>query len=115
MRQNRNRRLFPVERFAHLVGDLPEFRQIGNGHIIIRSNAVATHRLGELQRCSASLLLYPDVDHIHWADFSQLEAGVQAGRDCARDNNREIRKLAKRAKWKGLIGKQKPTVREISI
>lgn len=96
--------------------ELEDTRDFNRGmDIIIRSNAVATHRLGELQRCSASLLLYPDVDHIHWADFSQLEAGVQAGRDCARDNSREIRKLAKRAKWKGLIGKRKPMVREITI
>jgi len=83
--------------------------------IIIRSNAVATHRLAELQKMTASLVLYPPVEHIHWADFSQVEPGVAAGVTCARENLSRIRALARKAAWTRFLKSKKNWVREISL
>jgi len=96
--------------------ELEDTRDFNRGmDIIIRSNAVATHRLGELQKSSASLSLYPEVEHIHWADFSQLAPAIEAGRACADENRAAIRSLALRAKWTALFHRRKRVIREITI
>lgn len=83
--------------------------------LIIRSNAVSTHRLGQLQKEDASLVLYPKVEHIHWADFSKYEEGIVSGIECAKECLPQIKKIYGRSKWTGLIKSKKRYIREISL
>ena len=83
--------------------------------LIIRSNAVSTHRLAQLQKEGASLVLYPEVEHIHWANFSSYQDGIAAGIQCAEEELKEIKKIYGRSKWTGLIKSKKKYIREISL
>ncbi len=83
--------------------------------LIIRSNAVSTHRLGQLQKEDASLILYPKVEHIHWADFGRYQEGIASGIECANNYFGEIKKIYGRSKWTGLIKSKKKYIREISL
>ncbi len=83
--------------------------------LIIRSNAVSTHRLGQLQKEGASLVLYPKVENIHWADFGKYQEGISRGIECARENIKKIKTIYGRSKWTGLIRSKKKYIREISL
>ncbi len=98
---------------ARELEDTKDF-QIGMD-LIIRSNAVSTHRLGQLQKESASLVLYPKVEHIHWADFGKYQEGISSGIECTREFLNEIKKIYGRSKWTGLIRSKKRYIREISL
>jgi len=47
--------------------------------IILRSNTITTHRLDKAQSVNADLIISPDVDDLHWADFSQMETAMMRG------------------------------------
>ncbi len=98
---------------ARELEDTKDF-QIGMD-LIIRSNAVSTHRLGQLQKEGASLVLYPKVEHIHWADFGRYEEGIASGIECAKECFEDIKKIYGRSKWTGLIKSKKRYIREISL
>ncbi|BBB32963.1 NTE family protein [Thermotomaculum hydrothermale] len=98
---------------ARELEDTSDF-QIGMD-LIIRSNAVSMHRLGQLQKEEASLVLYPKVEHIHWADFARYEEGIASGIECAKNELKEIKKIYGRSKWTGLIKSKKKYIREISL
>ena len=98
---------------ARELEDTKDF-QIGMD-LIIRSNAVSTHRLGQLQKEGASLVLYPKVEHIHWADFGRYEEGIASGIECAKECFHDIKRIYGRSKWTGLIKSKKKYIREISL
>ncbi len=98
---------------ARELEDTKDF-QIGMD-LIIRSNAVSTHRLGQLQKEGASLVLYPKVEHIHWADFGRYEEGIACGIECAKECFEDIKRIYGRSKWTGLIKSKKRYIREISL
>jgi len=83
--------------------------------IILRANAVTTHRLAVLQKQSAEAILFPQVSHIHWADFAAVTEGIQAGIDCAKENLETIKKLQMRSKWTKYLKYRKKCIREISL
>lgn len=83
--------------------------------IIIRANAVTTNKLAALQKQSAEAILNPAVSNIHWADFSALEEGINAGIQCAEENLEKIKKLQLRSKWTKYIKSQKIYIKEITL
>lgn len=68
--------------------------------IILRSNSVSTHRLDMMQSLNADLLLYPEVDDLHWADFSQMDEAMNRGIQVAKENMGKIKKLLDRRRLK---------------
>ncbi len=77
-----------VSRHLEEVGDLHSAMDI-----ILRSNSVSTHRLDEMQTLNADYLLCPDVDDLHWADFSQMELAMERGEMVTRQNLKNIKRL----------------------
>jgi len=95
------------------LDDTDDFRM--GMDIVMRANAVTTHRLAQLQKQSAEAILFPEVSEIHWADFSALKEGVEAGVKCAEENIHTVKKLQTRSKWTKLIKQSKKCIREIAL
>jgi NTE family protein len=78
--------------------------------IILRSNTVSTYHLDRIQSLNADFLLYPNVEDLHWADFSQLETAMERGIEVARKNIHRIRRvlLKKRVKKSLWLCKKQP-------
>ncbi len=84
------------------IKDTSGFR---NGlNIMVRANAVKAEALKEMQCRFADVLIEPDVDHIHWADFSAMVECVALGEEAARRKVREIKRQIKVARWSSLLG-----------
>jgi NTE family protein len=84
------------------IEDTAGFR---NGlNIMVRANAVKAEALKEMQCRFADVLIEPDVDHIHWADFSAMVECVALGEEAARRSVREIKRQIKLARWSSLLG-----------
>jgi NTE family protein len=73
-------------------------------NIMVRANAIKAEALKEMQCRFADVLIEPDVDHIHWADFSAIEESVRLGEEAARAKVGEIRRQIKLARWSSLLG-----------
>ena len=71
--------------------------------IILRSNTVSTHRLDMIQSLNADYLLCPDVEDLHWADFSQMEIAMERGVQVAERNIGKIRRLITRKRIKKVL------------
>ncbi len=71
--------------------------------IILRSNSVSTHRLDMIQSLNADFLLCPEVDDLHWADFSQMEIAMERGEQITRRHLRDIRRVFIRKRIKRLL------------
>jgi NTE family protein len=96
---------------AHLVigvdvsKELADTSGFKNGlNIMVRANAVKTEALKEMQCRFADVLIEPDVDHIHWADFSSILECVRLGEQAARDKVGEMKRQLKLARWSSLLG-----------
>ncbi len=76
--------------------------------IILRSNTVSTYRLDMLQALNADFLLYPEVEDLHWADFSQMETAMERGVRVAAENIEKIHRLI----WKKRVKKRLWPVRK---
>ena len=50
------------------------------------------------------IVIEPEVDHIHWADFSAIVECVARGAEAASVKIGEIRRLMKSARWSALLG-----------
>ena len=87
------------------IEDTSGFR---NGlNIMVRANAVKTEALKEMQCRFADVLIEPDVDHVHWADFSAVVECIALGEAAARENIDAIRRQIKAARWSSLLGYSK--------
>lgn len=71
--------------------------------IILRSHTVSTYRLDLMQSLNADLLLCPEVDDLHWADFSQMETAMERGVQVTEKNLRNIKRLLARKRLKKLL------------
>ena len=84
------------------IEDTSGFR---NGlNIMVRANAVKTEALKEMQCRFADVLIEPDVDHVHWADFSAVVECIALGEAAARETIDAIRRQIKAARWSSLLG-----------
>jgi NTE family protein len=84
------------------IEDTSGFR---NGlNIMVRANAIKADALKEMQCRFADVLIEPDVDHIHWADFSAAVECIRLGEDVTRQKVGEIRRQIKMARWSSLLG-----------
>jgi NTE family protein len=73
-------------------------------NIMVRANAIKAEALKEMQCRFADVLIEPNVDHIHWADFSAVVECVALGAEAARERAGEIRRQIKMARWSSLLG-----------
>ncbi len=71
--------------------------------IILRSNSVSTHRLDLIQALNADFLLCPEVEDLHWADFSQMALAMERGVEVTRKNLKHIKGLLVRKKLKKIF------------
>ncbi len=74
-------------------------------NIMVRANAVKAEALKEMQCRFADVLVEPDVDHVHWADFSAIVECISLGEEAARRKIGEIRhQMMKLARWSSPLG-----------
>ncbi len=84
------------------IEDTSGFR---NGlNIMVRANAIKAEALKEMQCRFADVLIEPDVDHVHWADFSAVVECVRLGEEATRQKIGEIRRQIKMGRWSALLG-----------
>src|SRR6266478_7895051 len=50
-------------------------------NIMVRANALKAEALKTMQCRFADVLIEPDVDHVHWADFSAILECIELGRE----------------------------------
>ncbi|MCB1049061.1 MAG: patatin-like phospholipase family protein [Acidobacteria bacterium] len=60
---------------------------------LINAFSASYNRLQELQIEAAPLILTPEVQDLHWADFQQLEVAVERGYACAKNQLSDIQAL----------------------
>ncbi|HEX9426148.1 MAG TPA: patatin-like phospholipase family protein [Candidatus Polarisedimenticolia bacterium] len=84
------------------IEDTAGFR---NGlNIMVRANAIKAEALKEMQCRFADVLIAPEVDHIHWADFSSIVESIRLGEDETRRKIEAIQRQIKSARWSSLLG-----------
>jgi NTE family protein len=84
------------------IEDTSDFR---NGlNIMVRANAIRSEALNAMHCRFADMVIEPDVDHIHWADFSAIVECVALGAAAASAKIGEIHRLMRAARWSSLLG-----------
>ena len=84
------------------IEDAAAFR---NGlNIMVRANALKAEALKDMQCRFADILIEPQVDHVHWADFSAVEECVALGEEAARRKIGEARQRIRAGRWGSLLG-----------
>ena len=73
-------------------------------NIMVRANALKAEALKTMQCRFADVLIEPDVDHVHWADFSAILECIELGREAARRKLGEIKRQIKMARFSSLLG-----------
>ncbi len=73
-------------------------------NIMVRANAIKAEALKEMHCRFADVLVEPEVDHIHWADFSAVVECVRLGEEATRLRIGEIRRQIKMARWSSMLG-----------
>lgn len=63
--------------------------------INFRIDEIAKFRLNYMKALRADVLIEPDVERIHWADFSRIDFGIRKGYEATRNKMGVIRKLLK--------------------
>src|SRR5207249_5803572 len=61
-------------------------------NIMVRANALKSDALKTMQCRFADVLIEPDVDHVHWADFSAIVECINHGEEAARRKLGEMRR-----------------------
>ncbi len=85
--------------------ELGSFDQAANAlDIVFRSDLITRFTLANERLKTADLVLEPENSISHWADFSQAEEAIRAGRDAAEEKITEIRKLLRRKKRRRFFG-----------
>ncbi len=70
--------------------------------IILRSDSIATHRLGKIQTEDADFIFEPDLSEIHWVDFDSLDKIVEIGYEYAKKVYPLLEKQLK-GSWKDIF------------
>ena len=73
-------------------------------NIMVRANALKAEALKTMQCRFADVLIEPDVDHVHWADFSAILECIELGREATRRKLGEIKRQIKMARFSSLLG-----------
>jgi len=73
-------------------------------NIMVRANALKAEALKTMQCRFADVLIEPDVDHVHWADFSAILECIELGREATRLRLGEIKRQIKLARFSSLLG-----------
>jgi NTE family protein len=73
-------------------------------NIMVRANALKAEALKTMQCRFADVLIEPDVDHVHWADFSAILECIELGREATRARLGEIKRQIKTARLSSLLG-----------
>jgi NTE family protein len=68
-----------------------------------RADSITRWVLGSERTRDADLVLRPDREGIHWADFSHFEEAIACGRREAEQRLREIHRLVRRRRWPRLL------------
>ncbi len=66
--------------------------------IILRSDNIATHRLGKIQTLEADFVFKPNLEEIHWVDFDSIDKIVEIGYNYAKETFNEVEDVLK-GKW----------------
>ena len=84
---------------ASYLGHMPRFsREPETGFLISqRAQSFIRYYLDRRILALSDIIIVPEVDKFHWADFSPIDELVQAGRDAAEKNIRHIK--AKNSFW----------------
>ncbi len=72
--------------------------------IMVRANALKAEALKIMQCRFADVLIEPDVDHVHWADFSAIVECIALGEKAARRKIGEMKRQIKVARFSSLLG-----------
>ncbi len=62
--------------------------------IVMRSEEISVNRIVHFLMDEADMNLLPDVEDIHWADFSQMDRCIEKGREVTERNIKKIKFLA---------------------
>ncbi|MGH9748365.1 MAG: patatin-like phospholipase family protein [Candidatus Polarisedimenticolia bacterium] len=73
-------------------------------NIMVRANAVQAQALKEMQCRFADVVVEPDVNHVHWADFSAIRDCIRLGEEATLLRIDAIRRNLKAARWSSLLG-----------
>ncbi len=73
-------------------------------NIMVRANAIRSDALKDMQCRFADVIVEPDIDHVHWADFSAIVECVRLGVEATRARMVDIRRHLKRARLSSLLG-----------
>lgn len=74
--------------------DVEDTQDLRHGlDVLFRTNAITRQKLKELQLKEADLVIRPDVEDIHWAEFARLEEAVARGERAMREALPEVRRL----------------------
>ena len=73
-------------------------------NIMVRANALRADALKTMQCRFADVLIEPDVDHVHWADFSAIVECLTLGEEAARAKLGQMKRQIKMARLSSLLG-----------
>ena len=68
--------------------------------VFIRANEITREKLKQLQLKEAQIVIAPDVDDVHWADFSQMKLCIERGNTAVENCSAELKKKILLAKTK---------------
>ena len=71
--------------------------------ILLRAHAIRALHLHRFQVRDADLVLQPDLDQIHWADFDRVDDCIRLGAEAVHQRLPEILRLIHRAGWKRFL------------
>ncbi len=78
--------------------DVEDTQDLRHGlDVLFRTNAITRQKLKELQLKEADLVVRPEVEDIHWAEFARLEEAVARGEQAMREALPEVRRLMRPA------------------
>ena len=68
--------------------------------VFIRANEITREKLKQIQLKEAQIVIAPDVDDVHWADFSQMELCIERGNEAVENCSVELKRKIILAKTK---------------
>jgi NTE family protein len=73
---------------------LSKFEETGNAIAMnLRADEIDKFRFNKLQAEKADVLIQPNVEKIHWADFTKINSGIKLGYEATKVKLPEIKKL----------------------
>jgi len=73
-------------------------------NVLIRANAIKADALKAFHCRLADLVIRPQVQHVHWADFVEGIRLIESGEAAAEAKLADLRALLDRARWRTRLG-----------